>query len=455
MATAASITPEGLGTGPAQDGNWPSARVGWYAVFVLSLSLLVNFLDRGLLALLVPQLKADLHLTDTQISLIMGFAFVMFYMVLGLPIARFVDIGNRKRIIAFGLVLWSGATALCGAARSFGQLFLFRVGVGVGEACTGPASFSLLGDLFPPVKLPRALAVMNFGFIAGNGLALIIGGTIVSLLAHASAVTLPVLGELRVWQAAFLAVGVPGLMVALLMLTVPEPKRRVEGHAPSVREVAAFLMANKMVYGPLIGSISINTIVAVGNVSWGPAFYMRTFGWDVGTVGLVSGLTWLIIAPIGAMIGGALAEHLARKGHDDANLRVVIWSMAISFPFMAAAPLMPAGWLAATLTAIGTFGVSLLFGPQNAAFQVVTPGRMKGQVTAVMLFGFNILGYGLGPTVTALFTDYLFRDEMQVGYALSTCYALLGPIAFLIMLSGLKPYARAVAIAREQWDKGY
>lgn len=455
MTVVASIGPQGPGMEQVLPDAWPSPRIGWYAVVVLSLSLLVNFLDRGLLALLVPQLKADLHLSDTQISLIMGFAFVLFYMVLGLPIARFADVGNRKRLIAAGLVLWSGATALCGAARSFGQLFLFRVGVGVGEACTGPASFSLLGDLFPPEKLPRALAVMNFGYIAGNGLALLIGGTLVSLLAHADSVVVPILGELRVWQAAFLAVGMPGLLVALLMLTVPEPVRRVEGKAPSIGEVARFLSENRMVYGPLIGSISIATIVGVGSASWSPAFYMRTFGWDVGLVGLVTGLTWLVVAPVGAILGSQLAERFARAGHDDANLRVVIYSMLIAFPFLAAAPLMPTGWLAALLNAIGIFGTSLLFGPQNAAIQIVTPGRMKGQVTAVMLFGFNIIGFGFGPTVTALFTDYLFRDEMQVGYALSTCYALLGPIAFGLLLIGLKPYGRAVAAARQQWDKGY
>ena len=150
-----------------------------------------------------------------------------------------------------------------------------------------------------------------------------------------------------------------------------------------------------------------------------------------------------------------MAERFAKAGHDDANLRVVIYAMAINIPCVVLMPLMPSAELSVLFMALSVFGASLLFGPQNAAIQVVTPGRMKGQVTAIILFGFNIIGYGLGPTVTALFTDYVYRDEAQVGYALATCYAILGPIAFLIMLSGLKPYGRAVAAVREHWHKGY
>jgi MFS family permease len=434
---------------------WPSARTGWYAVFVISLSLLVNFLDRGIVPLLVPFIKADLQISDTRMSLIMGFAFIAIYAFAGLPIARYADRGSRKGVITLGLGLWSLATALCGSARGFWSLFACRAGVGIGEACTGPASFSLLGDLVPPERMPRVLSVMNFGFIAGNGLALIILGSLIQLLSASPTVTLPILGEMRMWQAAFVLVGLPGLLVTALMATVPEPVRRVGGSQPSVGEVIAFLWERRAVYLPLILTISINTMAAVGLISWGPAFYIRVWHWDIGTIGLVNGLIWLLVAPVGAMIGAKMAERFAAAGHDDANLRVVIYAMAINIPCVILMPLMPSAALSATMLALGVFGASLLFGPQNAAIQVVTPGRMKGQVTAVILFGFNIIGYGLGPTVTALFTDYVYRDELQVGYALSTCYAILGPIAFLIMLSGLKPYGRAVAAAREHWHKGY
>lgn len=424
---------------------WPHERVAWYCVFVLALTLLVNFLDRGIIALLVPYIKADLHMSDTQLSLIMGFAFVMFYMVAGLPIARHADRGSRTRLIALGMALWGGATALCGLARSFGSLFAFRMGVGVGEACTGPATYSLLADYFRPHRLPRAIACLNFGFIAGNGLAILIGGTLVSLLASAPDVVVPVFGALRIWQAAFLMVGVPGLLVSLLVLTVPEPARRTPGAVPSVGEVVRFLGRNRWVYAPMIVGMSLNTIVAVGQQSWGPAFFMRTYHWPIGRIALVTGLTFLCVMPFGAIAGGWIAERWTRRGLHDANLRLTIVACALAWPFMIASPLMPSGWLAALAAAIGLFFTALLFGPQNAAIQLVTPDRMRGQVTAVVLFGFNIIGYGLGPTVLALITDYGFRDENQIRYALATCYAVISPIALLVMLSGLGPYRRAVA----------
>ncbi|WP_417320092.1 spinster family MFS transporter [Emcibacter sp.] len=424
--------------------DWPSARRGWYAVFILTLSLLVNFLDRGIIALLVPYIKADLDLSDTQLSLIMGFAFVMFYMFAGLPIARFADHGNRKKLIAVGMALWGGATALCGFAKSFGTLFAFRVGVGVGEACTGPASFSLLGDYFPPHKLPRALAFLNFGFMLGTGLAILIGGTLVGILADLPPVVLPVFGELAVWQLAFILVGIPGLIVSLLMLTVKEPVRRIQGTPPAISEVVAFVVEKRWLYVPLVVGIALNTIVAVGHGMWGPAFFMRTYNWSVETVGLVSGLTFLIIMPIGATIGSMLAERWTRQGHADANMRVVMIALVTSLPFMIAAPLMPYGWMSATLNGIGMFFTALLFGPQNAAIQLTIPNRMRGQISALVLFGLNVIGYGLGPTVLAVITNYVFQDEMQIGYAMATSYAVISPIALFVLWLSIKQYRATV-----------
>lgn len=430
---------------PTEAKPWPSPRAAWYAVFVLVLSLFVNFLDRGILALLVPYIKADLRLSDTQISLVMGFAFVMFYMIAGLPIARHVDRGSRRAIMATGLFLWGGATALCGVARSFGSLFAFRMAVGVGEACTGPGCFSLIGDYFPPAKLARAIAVMNFGYIFGNGFAILIGGAIVGLLATSGSIALPLLGELRVWQAAFLLAGAPGLLVAGLMLTVKEPPRRVVGDVPSLRDVRSFVLARRTVYIPMIVGISLNTMVGVGMQSWGPAYFMRAHGWSVAQVGLVLGLLWITIMPVGALLGGWLAEELARRGRRDANMRITIYSSAANLPFLVAMPFMPNGALAAISLGVAMFCTSLHLGPQNAAMQMVTPNRMRGQITAVILFGFNIVGYGFGPTITALFTDYLFQDEAQVGFALAACAATLAPISIFVMALGLRPYVRAVA----------
>ena len=437
---------------------WPSPRQAWYAVFVFALALMINFLDRGIITLLVPGIKADLALTDIQISLIMGFAFVFFYVFLGLPIARYADVGTRRTIVGVGIALWSVATALCGMAQSFSQLFLFRVGTGVGEACNGPATFSMMSDLFPHEKLPRAIAVLNFGFMAGTGMALIIGGTVIHVLSSMPPVTLPILGTLKAWQMAFVLVGLPGLLVAALMWTVKEPVRRgrlmVGATAKArpasipIRDVARFIFENRGTYGPMFLGLAFNTVLAFGSASWAPAFFGRTYGWSMTQVGLVSGSVYLIVWPFGAMFGSWLAEYLQKKGYDDANLRVVVLAIVLLLPGQILLPLMPSAELAIALSAVNGFFAAWVLGPQNAAIQIVTPNEMRGQITALALFIFNVVGFGMGPTVVALFTDYVFGAEDQLRYSLATVAAVLGPLAALSIWYGLKAYGQRVARAR-------
>jgi MFS family permease len=443
---------------PAAQKPWPSRGRAWYAVFVFAVVLCVNFLDRGILPLLVVPIKRDLGLTDTQISLLMGFAFVMFYVILGLPVARLVDRSSRRRIIGIGVALWSGATALCGLAHSFVQLFFARIGVG--EACTGPATYSMLADLFPREQLPRAVSFLNFGFIAGIGLSAIMGGAVIGALEHLPPVVLPGIGELRSWQLTFLVVGLPGLLVALLMGTVVEPVRRElaaagvgaigSGRSIPVRDVMRYLWSNRAVYGPMYGALALQSIPAQGNISWGPTFYIRVHQWTPRHVGLAFGTVTLVVAPLALMVGGFLAERLAKRGYDDANLRVQLLAICLWIPGAVLMPMMPTPALA-----LAAFGVSLFFammapGPQNAALQSVTPNRMRGQATALFLFVFNIVGFGCGPTVIALTTDFVFRDDTRVGSALALATAILGPLSAWALYVGLKPYGRLIAATAGQ-----
>ena len=447
--------PTGARGGAAAAGAgdvWPDERVAWYACFVLMLTLLVNFLDRGIVGLLVPYIKADLHLSDSQIGLIMGFAFVMFYMIAGLPIARYADHGNRRTLIAIGMALWGGATALCGLAGELRQPVRLPRRVGVGEACTGPASFSLLGDYFRPHRLPKAIAFLNFGFIFGNGLAELLGATVILTLAAAGAIHFGLLGELRLWQAAFLICGVPGLLVGLLMLTVREPPRRVQGAVPSVGAVAAFRRRKSRRL-----SAAHRRHLAEHDRLHRPA--------ELGAE-LPHAHLWLVDRADRPGHRLRLAARSCRRarssaesgrsawpwhGRHDANVRVSLYACAMGWPFLLAAPLMPNGWLSVgDAGAIGLFCTSLLFGPQNAAIQAATPNRMRGQVTALVLFGFNVIGVGLGPSILAFLTDFVFRDESQIRYALAACYAVISPIAFVILWSGLKPYGRRIAQLEEE-----
>ena len=390
--------------------------------------------------MLVVPIKRDLGLTDTEISLLMGFAFVMFYVILGLPIARLVDRSSRRRIIGIGVALWSGATALCGLAHTFVQLFFARIGVGVGEACTGPATYSMLADLFPREQLPRAVSFLNFGFIAGIGLSAIMGGAVI--------------GVLKTWQLTFLVVGLPGLLVALLMRTVVEPVRRdltaagvggAGGRSIPIRDVVHYLWTNRAVYGPMYGALALQSIPSQGAISWGPTFFIRVHHWTPRHVGLAFGITTLAVAPIALMAGGFLAERLAKRGYHDANLRVQLLAICLWIPFAVAMPLMPTPTLALIVFGINLFFAMMAPGPQNAALQSVTPNRMRGQATALFLFVFNIIGFGCGPTVIALITDHVFHDDSRVGSALALATAILGPLSAWAVLRGLKPYGRLIA----------
>ena len=443
----------------ATEQPWPNPRQAWYAVGVFALVLMLNFLDRGIVGLLVQPLKTDMGLSDSQVAMIMGLAFAVFYAIVGLPIARLADSRSRRTIIGVGLATWSFMTALCGLAQNFVQLFVCRMGVGVGEACNGPATFSMLADFFPSDKLGRAAAVLNFGFTTGQGLSLILGGAVIHALSSTPQMTLPLLGTIHSWQLTFMVVGIPGLLVALLLRTVVEPPRRgrmsgtiAAGSGPvrnlPLADVLRFVIANRRSYGPMFLGLALQTMLAFGVGGWTPTFFVRTYQWTVPEAALAQGLIFLLVWPIGLIPGSLVAEWLTKKGYADANLRWTIIVQAIFVPLAAITPLMPtAGW-ALTLMALQGFVASFSIGPQNAALQVITPGEMRGQITAFFLFMFNIIGFGLGPSIVALFTDKVFHDESMLRYSLATTVAILGPLAVITLWSGLKAYGKSALQAR-------
>lgn len=443
---------------PDNAGDWPSPLRAWYGVGVFAVALLFNFLDRQILTLLVVPIKRDLGLSDTQMSMLIGFAFVSFYVLMGIPIARLVDSKSRRLIIGIGVATWSAMTAACGLAQNFWQLFVARMGVGIGESCNGPATYSMLSDMFPKEKLPKAIAFLNFGFMFGSGLALIVGGTVIQIVTQMPPFHMPLVGSMQPWQLTFVIVGLPGLLVAALLATVQEPRRRgliaQPGQAPGaplrslpIREVVRFLRDDWRTYLPLFLGTGLKSLLAFGVAVWTPTFFIRTHGWSIAEIGLAQGLILLTVSPMGLVAGGLLAERFARQGYSDANLRVVLIATLAVMPAAIAFPLVSSPWLALGLMAANGFLASLGPGPQNAALQVVTPNQMRGQVTALFLAVFNLIGFGLGPTSVALLTDYLFRSEAALGYSMSLAATLLGPIAALVIWAGLKPYGRSVVRA--------
>lgn len=441
-------TIEAEGGGGASSQPWPPARVAWYAVAVFALVLMFGQLDQGIINLLIQPIKRDFRLLDWQISMLTGLAPVLFYAFIGVPLSRLVDTRTRKYVLSIGIGVSALITATCGLAQNFFQLFLCRVAVGGGNAVNGPGSYSMMSDFFSRERLPKAIAVIQIGFIFGTGAPLILGAFVIGLLANTPAQEFLGL-TIRNWQLVFLGVGVPSLLGALLLLTVPEPPRRggmvadPKTAIPFV-QVVGYLFKHWPVYAPMFFGLAMSAVETYGVQSWRPVFFQRTYGWTAQQAGYAIGVSSIVASLLGLVVGASLTQWLAKK-RDDANVRVVAIMYTITPIFAILGPLSPNPWVAvacAAMTALCGLAGAV---PQNAALQNITPNAMRGRVTALYLFVFTVIGQGGGPIFIALITNFVIKDESLIRWAMSGSAAVMTPLAALIIWLGVKPYGRAIA----------
>jgi len=438
---------------PASDGSssqpWPKPGVAWYAVGVFALVLMFGQLDQGVIGLLIRDIKADFHLSDQMISLLTGVAPSLFFVFIGIPLSLFVDTSTRKYVLAAGIGVCSVMTTLCGLAQSFWQLFVVRVFVGGGTAVNGPGSYSMLSDFFPRPKLPAPFYTLQIGFILGTGLPLIVGAYALTQLA---AVPVQHWGGLVIhhWQMVFIAVGAPALLGALLLLTVPEPPRRglakkdIQKASPmSLVRTVGYLFKHWPLYAPMFLGLAFSAMETYGTAQWRVPFLQRTYHWG-NEAGYVLGVTTIAFQFLGLIVGSWFTGWMSKK-YDDANVRVVAIFYTLTPIFAILGPLSPNPWVA--VFCAGMTGLCGLAGaaPQNAAIQSVTPNQMRGQVTALYLFVFTVIGQGLGPNFISFFTDVVIRDESNIRLAMSVTAAFMTPIAAIIIWLGVKPYGKAIA----------
>jgi MFS family permease len=423
---------------------WPAARVAWYTVAVLMVAYVLSFMDRVIMGLLIGPIRADLGISDTRVSLLYGFAFAIFYTTLGLPIAWWADRANRRDIIAAGIVTWSVMTAACGLARSFGQLFLARVGVGVGEATLSPAAYSMIADSFPEERRARALSVYFVGLPAGIGLALVLGGLVVELVASAPAWQLPLLGAVRAWQVAFIVVGLPGVLVALWLMTLPEPARRDHGQQAGPRQTFAHMRRHWRAYAAhILGFSSLGLVLNTFQV-WAPQVLVRVHGYSLGEAGLAIGAIVGVAGSVAIVLGGVMADHLRARGQVDATLRVGLLAAVALVPCGALCTLAPdAPTMLALFLPIGFF-TSFAYGAGAAALTVLTPGPMRAQASAIYLLAVNLIGIGIGPFATALLTDYVFASDLAVGRSVAVVAGISPAVAAALFAWGLRHFRAAL-----------
>jgi MFS family permease len=431
------------------NAGYPSPGYAWYVVIVLTLTYTVSFIDRQIMALMIEPIRRDLQISDTQVSLLIGLAFAVFYTLLGVPIARLADRHSRRLIIGVGITIWCLMTALCGTARNYAQLFLARIGVGVGEAALSPSALSMMSDYFPKRTRGRAVAVYNTGITLGTGLAMILGGHIVERVANAPPIVLPVVGELFAWQTVFIIVGLPGLIMALLMMTVREPARRERmksadgsSHVP-LKAAVSFVGQRFRMYGSHFFGMAMVALLAYAMFAWIPTMFIRTWGWSIADVGLAYGIVTLAAGPLAAVWASMLGERLSAKGYEDAQMRAALISMLIGAAGAVGAALAPTPWISVAFLLPASIGTTAATASGLSALVTVTPNQMRAQCSALYYLVVNLVGLTLGPTGVAMFTDYVFQDLTALRYSIACVSVLAGAVAVTLLMYNLRHYRTA------------
>ena len=461
MATQSSATEPAL----SRDSSpYPSSFAAWYSVAVLMLMYIFSFIDRTTISLLVEPMKRDLHISDTQIGMLQGLAFALLYTFLGLPIARLSDRHSRRAIIAAGVFIWSIMATLCGLTRTAVQLFVARVGVGVGEAALSPAAYSIITDSFPRSKLGGAFGFYNIGITIGAGTALLVGGIVVGAVSGAGATyTLPLFGPVHAWQMVFIVTGAPGILLPLLLLTFPEPKRRglLRAQAadapaplpskPPLREVLNYAWLNRKFYGLHFVAMALLAMAGYATSSWLPTALVRAYGVSYGQVGKVMGVSIILMNSSGMLLAGVLCDRLTHRGWKDAPIVVAaISACGIAMlgcfpPFM---PTVPLVWAAIFIAGI-TFNAYNGVGPM--AVNQVTPNEYRAQISAVYLFVVNALGLGVGPALVPFVNDHVFHDPLKIRYSL-VAVVFCSAAAALILLLKVRPIYRQKQVEAAAWQ---
>jgi MFS family permease len=383
---------------------------------MLTLTYAFSVMDRQVLAILLEDIRAEFVLNDTQLGLLSGLAFALFYSTLGIPIARLADRVSRINIISTAVALWSIMTALCGAAQNFIHLFLGRIGVGIGEAGSSPPSHSMLSDLFSPSERSLALAIVSMGSAFGSLFGLVLGGYV---------------SEAYGWRMAFIAAGVPGVVLAIVLkASIREPARgALESTAEPAEHVSFGQTLQTLWQQPVYRWITIGHILAVFSAynifAWLPALYIRKFEMAPTDVGVLTGFLFLGAGAPGYLIGGWLGGRLARR-----DPRWLAWlpatTIGLAFPAYIAALATPSIPLATALFGLGLFMYQANTGPSLALVQNYIAPHMRAQAVAVLFFCTNMIGLGLGPILVGYLSDLTTAQYGNQSLAIALGIVMLG-----------------------------
>ncbi len=449
MSAEAAAPSEAKGVSELADQAkpYPSAKAGWFLVIMLTIAYIFSFVDRYILGLLVEPIKAEFALSDIEIGWLLS-AFTIIYGVVGIFMGWLIDRGRRMWIVSIGVALWSAATVATGMAKNFVQLFIARMSVGVGEATLSPATFSMIGDSFPPERRGKPIAFYSSALPIGAGVASLVSAGIIAWAASGGSQSLPFFGELSPWRFTLIVVGLPGILLALFFLFMKEPVRRPAPESEQTvggsgfMDALRYLRDNFALYAGVILIVCCMTAIAYSQGLL-PSTFERTWGWSPQKYALINGIALLIIGPINMMIFGSLSDRMTGKGIADAPLKILYIGFFIMVPSGVLPYFMPSPELAFAILCINTVGIGIVSAIGVTALLGVTPSQIRGQVVALYYFGISQFG-SLGPIATGYLSNLVYGEE-NIRYAVATVPVIFAILPLVLMPITMRLYREQVA----------
>ncbi|MDB5582973.1 MAG: hypothetical protein JWR80_8149 [Bradyrhizobium sp.] len=424
-----------------------------YTATVLGVLMVITFfslIDRMIPTFLVGPIRETLAISDTQVSLIQGSAFAIIFSIAGLPLGWLADRSNRRNLIIAGVATWSVATVYCAFAGSFWELFFGRVLVGTGEAALAPAVYSLIADYVEPRRRGRTITTYFLASSTGSGIALVVIGYLIALGPYIVR-NVPALGHLQPWQIAFILAGLPGLVLLPTIFVIREVPRRTNSGliaqpaAPAehgIPEFLAHLRRNGRAFFAMYFAIACLQFCNVAAYSWAPTFFMRKFGMPPSEVGLILGSTIAGSAFLGTLTSIIASSRLAGGRRTTGLMLIAVTALCVLIPVDLAWPLASNRVVSMALYSVRSFATAAAYAAAPAIVQDIVPNQMRGKAIALYMMVIGLAGYALGPTVVALITDYVFKDDHALPYSLFVCLAPTAALGCLTSIWGLGAYGR-------------
>jgi len=435
-------------------GDRPGVRRAWTVVGFLAAFYIISYVDRLIFALLIDPIKAELGVTDTQIGLLVGTSFALFYTLFGLPLSRVADRANRRNLIFFGALLWNGMTAASAFAEDFAMLLFLRIGVALGEAVLLPAAMSLIGDLFERERrsLPTSVFV-GVGATGGAG-ALIVGAAGLQFVSQPWVAQLPLVGHLEPWRLTLLLLGGPGVLVALAWRLIAREPPRTGGPGGPQAPIGELFAHMGRVWGGYFGLFGAAAMIAtlnLGVLAWYPTHLVRTYAMPASQAGYLFGLIGVVTTLVGGLAVPALADRLNRGGRNDGFIWAAAASVALLTPLLIMALTAPTAWLSLTLAGpafLVMIGMGIMC---TATVPMLPPAHLRGQVSAAYLLVANTVGLGAGPLIVAVLSDQVFPGADGLGRSLVAMVCLLAPLMLIVLFAMRGRFAAALdAAARHE-----